>query len=182
MAKKPKKTQKKNKTAQKKEKEIESIFKNSTNLKQFKKHIKEADRYEIQRLRSIILEEKKKGTLETKLSWNDVSKIMELLEKKLEEPVELLKTNELRPLPFSKTVTIFDVYETDEENWTPYISPLATVGKIETTSSTDDTTSTDIASQGLDTSGLGIDGLTGGDEQTDEKKSGLFGLGLGGIL
>ena len=60
MAKKPKKEAKKNQQSIKKDKEIESVFKNSTNLKQFKKHIKEADRYEIQRLRSIILEEKKK--------------------------------------------------------------------------------------------------------------------------
>ena len=166
MAKKPKKTQEKNKTAQKKTKELESIFKNSSTTKQLKKHINNANRYELQRLRSILLENERTGSLKTKLSEEDINRLMKLIDKKMEEPVELLKTNELRPLPFSKTVTIFDVYETDEENWTPYISPLATVGKIETTSSTDsattDSVTDDTISQEDNTSGLGLDGLLGG--------------------
>lgn len=44
----------------------------------------------------------------------------------------LLKTSDLRPLPWSKTVTLFDVYKTDEENFQPYISPLATIITTET--------------------------------------------------
>lgn len=79
----------------------------------------------------------------------------------------LLKTSELRPLPFSKTVTLFDVYETDEENFEPYISPLATVGTIPSTSSTSAETISDLETTGLET----------GDEN-EEKDKGL----LGGIL
>ena len=79
---------------------------------------------------------------------------------------DLLKTSELRPLPFSKTVTLFDVYETDEENFEPYISPLATVGTIPSSS----TNTTDTKSSIEDTSTT---------ETTEETSGG--GL-LGGIL
>ena len=83
------------------------------------------------------------------------------------EDNDLLKTSELRPLPFSKTVTLFDVYETDEENFEPYISPLATVGTIPSSS----TNTTDTNSSIEDTSTT--------DETTEETSGG--GL-LGGIL
>ena len=56
-------------------------------------------------------------------------------EKKEEEKPQLLKIGELHPSPFSKKVILFDVYETDEENFEPYISPLATVGAISSSSS-----------------------------------------------
>lgn len=52
-----------------------------------------------------------------------------------EEKPQLLKIGELHPSPFSKKVILFDVYETDEENFEPYISPLATVGEISSSSS-----------------------------------------------
>lgn len=83
------------------------------------------------------------------------------------EDNDLLKTSELRPLPFSKTVTLFDVYETDEENFEPYISPLATVGTIP--SSCTNTTDTDSS----------IEDTIITDETTEETSGG--GL-LGGIL
>lgn len=56
-------------------------------------------------------------------------------EEKEEEKPQLLKIGELHPSPFSKKVILFDVYETDEENFEPYISPLATVGEISSSSS-----------------------------------------------
>lgn len=52
-----------------------------------------------------------------------------------EEKPKLLKIGELHPSPFSKKVILFDVYETDEENFEPYISPLATVGAVSSSSS-----------------------------------------------
>ena len=56
-------------------------------------------------------------------------------EEEEEEKPQLLKIGELHPSPFSKKVILFDVYETDEENFEPYISPLATVGEISSSSS-----------------------------------------------
>lgn len=78
------------------------------------------------------------------------------------EDNDLLKTSELRPLPFSKTVTLFDVYETDEENFEPYISPLATVGTIpssntnttDTNSNIEDTITTDETTEETSSGGL----------------------------
>lgn len=52
----------------------------------------------------------------------------ELCVNESEQTAELYKVGELRPLVWSKTITLFDVYETDEENFEPYISPLATIG------------------------------------------------------
>lgn len=56
-------------------------------------------------------------------------------EEEEEKKPQLLKIGELHPSPFSKKVILFDVYETDEENFEPYISPLATVGEISSSSS-----------------------------------------------
>ena len=56
-------------------------------------------------------------------------------EEEKEEKPQLLKIGELHPSPFSKKVILFDVYETDEENFEPYISPLATVGAVSSSSS-----------------------------------------------
>lgn len=83
------------------------------------------------------------------------------------EDNDLLKTSELRPLPFSKTVTLFDVYETDEENFEPYISPLATVGTVPSSS----TNTTDTNSS--------IEDIINTDETTEETSGG--GL-LGGLF
>lgn len=73
-------------------------------------------------------------------------------EKKQEEAEEkkpkLLKIRELHPSPFSKKVILFDVYETDEENFEPYISPLATVGKISSSSSSASSDSSSSSSSG----------------------------------
>ncbi len=49
---------------------------------------------------------------------------------------KLFKVSELRPLVWSKTVTGFDGYETDEENCEPYRSPLAIYGDAVPSSST----------------------------------------------
>lgn len=77
---------------------------------------------------------------------------------------DLYKVSELRPLPFSKTVTIFDVYETDEENFEPYISPLATVGTLPTSeTSTSAETQTNAEDQTTE-------------ESQEQESSGLLGL------
>lgn len=76
---------------------------------------------------------------------------------------DLLKTSELRPLSFSKTVTLFDVYETDEENFEPYISPLATVGTIPSSSSSETQTSTEDQSS-----------ITGAGQEQTEDNSGIL--------
>ena len=67
-------------------------------------------------------------------------------EEEEEEKPQLLKIGELHPSPFSKKVILFDVYETDEENFEPYISPLATVGAVSSSSSSDSSSSTDSSS------------------------------------
>ena len=86
--------------------------------------------------------------------------------------VELYKTSELRPLPFSKTVTMFDVYETDEENFVPYVSPLATVGSVNTSSTTD----TQITDDNIvNDESMGLSGLTG--DTNENKDNGILGLG-----
>ena len=82
-----------------------------------------------------------------------------------EDNNNLYRVDELRPLPFSKTVTLFDVYETDEENFEPYISPLATVGTLpQSSNQTVDENQEDL--------------LNTEQEQTEENK-GLLGLGTG---
>ena len=63
---------------------------------------------------------------------DNLNEIVSKAQKEEKANDDLYKVSELRPLPFSKTVTIFDVYETDEENFEPYISPLATVGTLPT--------------------------------------------------
>ena len=84
------------------------------------------------------------------------------------EDNDLLKTSELRPLPFSKTVTLFDVYETDEENFEPYISPLATVGTIPSSSSSETQTSTEDQAS-----------ILGAEQEQTEENSGILGMGTG---
>lgn len=69
-------------------------------------------------------------------------------EEKEEEKPQLLKIGELHPSPFSKKVILFDVYETDEENFEPYISPLATVGEISSSSSSASSDSSSSSSSG----------------------------------
>lgn len=98
---------------------------------------------------------------------DNLNEIVSKAQKEEKANDDLYKVSELRPLPFSKTVTIFDVYETDEENFEPYISPLATVGTIPSSS----TNTTDTNSSIEDTSTT--------DETTEETSDG--GL-LGGIL
>ena len=83
---------------------------------------------------------------------DEIHTIEEQLSKK--ENKGLFKVGELRPGTWSKTITIFDVYETDEEGFQPYVSPLAVVGSpYETTSTTTDTTTTDTTA--TDTTGTG---------------------------
>ena len=80
----------------------------------------------------------------------------------------LFKVDELRPLPFSKTVTLFDVYETDEENFEPYISPLAIVGTIPSSSSSETQTSTEDQAS-----------ILGAEQEQTEENSGILGMGTG---
>ena len=102
--------------------------------------------------------------------------VIDKYEEETGQNVELYKTSELRPLPFSKTVTLFDVYETDEENFVPYVSPLATVGSV-STSSTTDTQLTD--SDMVNDESMGLSGLTGDTNSTNENEdNGILGLGL----
>lgn len=108
------------------------------------------------------------------LQKNIAQEVIDKYEEGTGQNVDLYKTSELRPLPFSKTVTLFDVYETDEENFVPYVSPLATVGTIETSSS--DTTDTEAGA--IDDS-IGLtDGLTGGTDTSNESND----TGLGSII
>lgn len=83
-----------------------------------------------------------------------------------EEKNELFKVDELRPLPFSKTVTLFDVYETDEENFEPYISPLATVGTLPSTATSSSETQTNPTEQNTE-------------ENQEQENSGILGMGTG---
>ena len=107
-----------------------------------------------------------KDFLDNQLKYNIGEAVLDKVEKETGVDIELYKVSELRPLPFSKTVTLFDVYETDEENFEPYISPLATVGAIssssqtttDTTINTDDTSATTETTEDTDGSG----GLLGG--------------------
>lgn len=102
--------------------------------------------------------------------------VIDKYEEETGQNVELYKTSELRPLPFSKTVTLFDVYETDEENFVPYVSPLATVGSV-STSSTTDTQITD--DETLNDESMGLSGLTEDTNSTNENEdNGILGLGL----
>ena len=82
------------------------------------------------------------------------------------EQTKLLKVNELRPLPFSKTVTLFEVYETDEENFEPYISPLATVGTLPSSSQTPNT-------------GSGSESFNSEEGTEGEDKGRILGMGTG---
>lgn len=110
------------------------------------------------------------------LQKNIAQDVIDKYEEETGQNVELYKTSELRPLPFSKTVTLFDVYETDEENFVPYVSPLATVGSV-STSSTTDTQITD--DETLNDESMGLSGLTEDTNSTNENEdNGILGLGL----
>ena len=86
---------------------------------------------------------------------------------KEEEKPQLLKIGELHPSPFSKKVILFDVYETDEENFEPYISPLATVGEISSSSSSSSSSdSSDSSSSGDSSSSSSDDGSSSGDSSS----------------
>ena len=74
-----------------------------------------------------------------------------------EEKPQLLKIGELHPSPFSKKVILFDVYETDEENFEPYISPLATVGEISSSSSASSSDSSSSGDSSSDSSSSSSD-------------------------
>lgn len=91
-----------------------------------------------------------------------------------EEKPQLLKIGELHPSPFSKKVILFDVYETDEENFEPYISPLATVGAISTSSDSSDSSSSssDSSSSSSDDSSSSSDdsSSSGGSSKNKKKK------------
>lgn len=172
--------------------DIDSILVNSKNITKAKEIISKLDKNKRQELKATLKSYETTGyyKLPGKLSDKDITKLLQLLEEE-QKNITLYKTDELRPAPWSKTVTVFDVYETDEENFQPYISPLATVGTIKKTSSSssDETQIPEDQSQGQETadSSGGILGmnLLGGSTQTTQEQGtdegGLFGwlTGLG---
>lgn len=151
------------------------FFENLNNPKQENEWFSYYTYDELQSLRVFIQNYQKAENRTYKLSGDDVKKFLEYLDKYKEENTKLFTVDELRPISWSKTVTLFDVYETDEESFTPYISPLATVGAVNTGNSSTDS---------IDTSGITTDesmGLTGDSASTGEKKEGMFGLGFFGL-
>lgn len=94
-------------------------------------------------------------------------------EKEEEEKPQLLKIGELHPSPFSKKVILFDVYETDEENFEPYISPLATVGEISSSSSasSDSSSSSSSGDSSSDSSSSSDDSSSSSDSSSSGGKS-----------
>ena len=162
------------------ERKIKSILTNSKNLTKAQETIQSLNRENRQHLKAILLSSERNDyyQLKSKLSEKDVSKLLELIEKE-NEKVTLFKTDELRPVSWSKTVTVFDVYETDEENFIPYISPLATVGTVNSGGSSDSDI-TDIGQSGdIDVSGIDGTDTSGGEAQ--EENNGLLGLGFMGL-
>lgn len=105
-------------------------------------------------------------------------------EEEEEEKPKLLKIGELHPSPFSKKVILFDVYETDEENFEPYISPLATVGKISSSSSSSsdsssssssgDSSSDSSSSSSDDSSSSSGDSSSSGGKSKKKKKTNKY--------
>lgn len=87
-------------------------------------------------------------------------------EEEEEEKPQLLKIGELHPSPFSKKVILFDVYETDEENFEPYISPLATVGEISSSSSSGSSSSDSSESSASDSSSSSDDSSSSSDSSS----------------
>ena len=187
-----KKTGKKEENRKNEEDEIKSILTTSQNISKAKDIIANLSNEKAQELKAVLKSYETTGyyRLPGKLSDKDINKLLELVKEK-ESDKKLYKTSELRPTPWSKTVTIFDVYETDEEHFQPYISPLATVGTINSSSSSSETPTdetqlpTETGTEGT-SEGFGIGSVlglgTGGTEQqqgTDE--GGLFGWlkGLG---
>ena len=113
--------------------ELENIFTSKDSIKNIKENISKLNRDDKRELRAI-LNSSERTELKNKLSKKDIKTLLQLLDE-IEEKVTLFKVDELRPVSWSKTVTLFDVYETDEENFVPYISPLATVGEVRSTGS-----------------------------------------------
>ena len=103
-------------------------------------------------------------------------------EKEEEKKPKLLKIGELHPSPFSKKVILFDVYETDEENFEPYISPLATVGAVSSSSSSSDSSSSsssgdsssDSSSSSDDSSSSSGDSSSSGGSSKKKKKTNKY--------
>ena len=99
-------------------------------------------------------------------------------EEEEEEKSQLLKIGELHPSPFSKKVILFDVYETDEENFEPYISPLATVGEISSSSASSDSSSSgdssSDSSSSSDDSSSSDSSSSGGSSKKKKKKTNKY--------
>ena len=165
------------------EKKLASVLSNVNNLNKAKEIISSLTVSKRQELRSILKSSETTDyyNLKKKLSEKDIQKLLSLIDE-ADKKITLFNTNELRPTPFSKTVTIFDVYVTNEEEFVPYVSPLATVGTIEKSSSNDNVDGSiddmgDIS--GMGDTGLGLGGLTGGSSEGENK--GLFGIGFLGL-
>ena len=168
-------------TKESKIKDIESIFVDSKNISKAKDIIAKLDKNKKQELKATLKSYETTGyyKLPSEISDKDISKLLQLLEEE-QKNISLFKTDELRPIPWSKTVTVFDVYETDEDNFVPYVSPLATVGTINS-GNTDQTQGiTDQTQKTTDTGGglLGMNLLGSSSQETQEQgkdDGGLFG-------
>lgn len=120
------------------EKKIKSILSSTKNIDKARKLIKEMSRDEQRELRAALNSSDRvdRYGLKKSLSRDDRILLLEMLDHE-EEHIVLYGANELRPAVWSKTITLFDVYETDEENFEPYISPLATVNGVSPESETE---------------------------------------------
>lgn len=165
------KNNKKTRNSSKNKKKIESLLSDPKSLKKAQSIIESLDRNSRKELRTL-LKSSARNNLDKEISSIDIKRLLGILDK-LEEKKSLLKEDELRPAPWSKTVTLFDVYVTDEENFVPYVSPLATVGTIETSSSTNTgDEGTDTASQIEETIGT----TDNGSEEDSDSDGGILGM------
>ena len=114
--------------------EVAQVLNNANNTKKVKKQIEAMNKTSLQML-TAILKKTKEAQATRKLTQKEINDILGIISEK-EKQKTLLKTTELRPATWSKTITVFDVYETDEEGFMPYISPLATVGVLNTDTTT----------------------------------------------
>ena len=133
---------------------LKDLLSNISTYKQVEEIINSLSRDERRELKAL-LNSSGRNFVGKELSSSDIKELLKLLTDK-EESIGLYETNELRPPVWSGTVTLFDVYETDEEGFVPYVSPLATVGTINASSSSSDT-------------GMG-DGTTDGGEQGESSQ------------
>lgn len=152
---------------------VETVLTDATRLSEVTSSIDSFTVDERRELRTILNSYERLSQIKTSISADDVKTLLNLLDKK-EDNIELFNTNELRPIPFSKTVTVFDVYVTDEENFVPYVSQLATVGSVNSSSSS--TSTTDIGDESVDINDIASASSTGTDSSESKGVLGFLGF------